>query len=92
MDAALAQLDDTAKKLPTLFPASIKGRQPEGDYSISSKVWEDKAGFNEHIASFAKAVADAKGKIKDLDTLKATFTVIGKECSGCHETYRAKNT
>ena len=43
-------------------------------------------------ASFGKAVADAKGKIKDLDTLKATLPVIGKQCGGCHETYRLKAT
>ena len=91
VDAALAQLDDTAKKLPTLFPASTKGLKPEGDYSTSSKVWEDKAGFDAHIASFGKVVTEAKVKIKDLDTLKATFPAIGKECGGCHETYRVKN-
>ena len=79
---------DTAKKLPTLFPDSIKGMQPEGDYQISAKVWEDKAGFSEHIASFAKAVSDAK--ITDLDTLKTTLPVIGKQCGGCHETFRVK--
>src|SRR3984893_9344712 len=70
VDAALAQFDDTAKKLPTLFPVSIKGKQFEGDYSTSSKIWEDKAGFSEHAASFAKAVSEAKGKIKDVDSLK----------------------
>jgi cytochrome c556 len=92
VDAAMAQFEDTVKKFPTLFPDSTKGLKPEGDYSASEKVWEDKAGFKEHIASFAKAVADAKGKIKDLDTLKATLPVIGKQCGGCHETYRLKNT
>jgi len=92
VDAALAQFDDTAKKLPTLFPASLKGAKPSGDYSISPKVWSDKAGFDEHAASFGKAVSDAKGSIKDLDTLKASFTVIGKQCGGCHETYRIKNS
>ncbi|MFN5717154.1 MAG: cytochrome c, partial [Bradyrhizobium sp.] len=35
-------------------------------------------------------VADAKGKIKDVDTLKAELGVIGKQCGGCHETYRLK--
>jgi cytochrome c556 len=92
VDAALAQFDDTAKKLPTLFPASIKGKPFEGDYAPSSKIWEDKAGFSEHIASFGKAVNEAKGKIKDVDTLKAELGVIGKECGGCHETYRIKKT
>src|ERR1700760_1628363 len=48
VDAALAQFDDTAKKLPTLFPVSLKGAKPGGDYSISPKVWDDKAGFDQH--------------------------------------------
>jgi cytochrome c556 len=91
VDAAMAQFEDTVKKFPTLFPGSIKGMKPEGDYYASPKVWEDKAGFDEHIASFAKAVTDAKGKIKDLDTLKVALPVIGKQCGGCHETYRVKN-
>jgi len=91
VNAALAQFEDTIKKFPTLFPDSIKGLKPEGDYFASPKVWEDRAGFDEHIASFAKAVADAKGKITDLDTLKATLPAIGKQCGGCHETYRVKN-
>ncbi|KJC42794.1 cytochrome C [Bradyrhizobium sp. LTSP885] len=90
VDAALAQFEDTVKKFPTLFPESTKGLKPEGDYSASPKIWEDKVGFEEHIASFAKAVTDAKGKIKDLDTLKAELPVIGKQCGGCHETYRVK--
>jgi cytochrome c556 len=92
VDAALAQFDDTAKKLPTLFPASVKGKPFEGDYSPSAKIWEDGAGFKEHIASFAKAVSDAKGKIKDVDSLKVELGVIGKQCGGCHETYRIKKT
>jgi len=92
VDAALNQLQDTAKKLPTLFPASTKGLKPEGDYSASSKIWEDKAGFDEHIASFAKVVAEAKAQIKNLDALKAAFPAVGKQCGGCHETYRIKNS
>jgi cytochrome c556 len=92
IDTALAQFEDTAKKLPTLFPDSTKGLKPEGDYSASPKIWEDKAGFEAKIASFAKVVAEAKTKIKDLDTLKATFPAIGKECGGCHEGFRLKNS
>ena len=92
VDAALVQFEDTIKKFPTLFPDSTKGLKPEGDYFPSPKVWEDRAGFDEHIASFAKAVADAKGKITDLDTLKAILPIIGKQCGGCHETYRVKNS
>jgi cytochrome c556 len=92
VNEALNTLDDTAKKLPTLFPASIKGMKAEGDYSPSAKIWEDKAGFDASIATFAKAVADAKASVKDLDTLKAAFPVIGKSCGGCHETFRIKHS
>jgi cytochrome c556 len=91
VDAALATLEDTAKKLPAMFPDSIKGLKIEGDYSSSPKIWEDKAGFKAKIDSFAKAVAEAKAKTRDLDSLKANVSAIGKECSGCHETYRLKN-
>ena len=90
VNAALAQFEDTAKNLPTLFPASMRGLKLEGDYDPSPKIWDDKAGFESQINSFAKVVADAKGKVKNLDTLKAELTVIGKQCGGCHETYRIK--
>jgi cytochrome c556 len=90
VEAALTVLDETAKKLPTLFPDSTKGLKAEGDYSTSPKVWEDKAGFDAHIVTFAKAVTDAKAKIKDLDSLKANVGGIGKACGGCHETFRLK--
>jgi cytochrome c556 len=92
VDSALAQFEDTAKNLPALFPDSVKGLKAEGDYSASSKIWEDKAGFSEHIASFGKAVTEAKTQIKDLDSLKTTLPVIGKQCGGCHETFRVKNS
>ncbi len=89
---ALAQLEDTAKKLPTLYPVSLKNAKPDGDYSPSPKIWDSKAEFDTHIANFGKAVGEAKGKIKDLDTLKANLPAIGKQCSGCHETFRIKNS
>jgi cytochrome c556 len=92
VDAAFAQFAATAKKFPTLFPASMKGMKLEGDYDASPKVWDDKAGFDEHAASFAKTVDETKGKIKDLETLKANFPGVTKQCGGCHETYRVKHS
>jgi cytochrome c556 len=91
VDAALGQLDETAKKLPTLFPESAKGLKPEGQFSTSPKVWEARAEFDGHIASFGKAVSDAKASVKDLDTLKSSMGAIGKECGNCHETFRLKS-
>ena len=92
VDTSMTQLEETAKKLPAMFPDSIKNVKIEGDYHSSPKVWEDKAGFAAKIDSFAKVVTEAKSKIKDLDSLKATMPAIGKECSGCHETFRLKNS
>jgi cytochrome c556 len=91
VDEALKTLSDTAKQLPTMFPASIKAVKFEGDYTTSPKIWEDEAGFKAKIDDFAKAVSDAQAKIKDLDSLKANFPSIGKACGGCHETFRVKN-
>src|ERR1700733_15718816 len=54
VDTALAQFEDTAAKLPTLFPDSIKGLTADGDYSSSPKIWEDRAGFSEHITTLGK--------------------------------------
>ena len=90
VDAALAQLNDTAKKLPAMFPASVKDAKWEGDFSPSPKIWSDKAGYDAAVASFANVITEAKAKIKDLDSLKANFPAIGKECGGCHETFRIK--
>ena len=92
VNAALAELEDVAKRFPALFPNSIKGLKPEGDYHASPKVWTNRADFEAHAASFAKAVGEAKGKIKDLDSLKATYPNVNKQCMGCHETYRIKNS
>ena len=90
VDAAFVVLEDTAKKLPSLFPDSTKGLKGEGDYSTSPKLWEDKAGFDAKVASFTKVVTEAKAKVKDLDSLKANVGGIGKECGGCHEAFRLK--
>lgn len=91
IDAALNQLDETAKKLPTLFPDSTKGLKGQGDFSTSAKAWENKAGLNAAIADFAKVVADAKAQIKDADSLKTNVVAIEKSCDSCHDNFRVRN-
>ncbi|MFZ0810822.1 MAG: cytochrome c [Bradyrhizobium sp.] len=91
--AGLAQLEETAKKLPTMFPDSIKGMNPaDSKYEVSPKIWEDKADFKAKIEEFAKVVTEAKPKITDLDTLKVSAPAIGKACGNCHETFRIKKS
>jgi cytochrome c556 len=91
VDEALKTLDETARKLPTMFPENIKAVKFEGDYNTSPKIWEDKTGFTAKIDDFAKAISEAKANIKDANSLKANFPAIGKACGGCHETFRVKN-
>jgi cytochrome c556 len=91
VDAALAELEDVAKRFPSLFPDSIKGLKPKGEYYASTKVWTDRADFEAHAASFAKAIGEARSKIKNLNSLKATFSAINDQCLGCHEKYRVKS-
>jgi cytochrome c556 len=90
VEAALAVLADCVAKMPNAFPESTKGVKGEGDYSASTKVWDDKAAFATKVASFGKTVAEAKASTKDLDSLKVSVGAIGKECGGCHETFRLK--
>ena len=90
VDASLARLEAAAKKLPALYPESTKNVQTDEKYAASSKVWENKADFEAHIAKLGKVVADNKGKITNLDALKAAIPQFGDSCKGCHETYRIK--
>jgi cytochrome c556 len=92
VDASVARLEAAAKKLPTLYPDSTKTVETEEKYAASSKVWENKADFEAHIAKLGKAVADNKGKITNLDSLKAAIPQFGDACKSCHETYRIKKS
>ena len=74
-----------AAKMPSLFPDDSK---TGGDTTASPKVWSDMAGFK---AAFAKFEADSKAaeaSVKDLDSFKVAFGNMGKNCGGCHESFR----
>ena len=91
VNKALAELDDVAKRFPSLFPESIKGLRPaKGDFSASPKVWTERAAFEAASANFVKAVADAKAKMKDEAGLKAAFPALNNVCMNCHEQFRVK--
>lgn len=92
VDEALARLSESAVKLGALYPDSVKTVKQTADYVPSPKIWENRADFDAQIAKFTAAVTEAKGKIKDLDSLKAALPGIGKACASCHETFRVKNS
>lgn len=91
VDAAIAKLAENAKTMGTLFPENTKGLKADGKYSASPKIWESRADFDSHVANYTKAVNEVSAAgIKNLDALKAAVPALGKQCSGCHETYRLK--
>lgn len=91
VDAAIAKLAENAKTMGALFPENTKGLKADGKYSASPKIWENRADFDSHVANYTKAVNEVSAAgIKNLDALKAAVPALGKQCSGCHETYRLK--
>jgi len=87
--AALATFQDAAAKMPNLFPPnSMTG----GETTAAPKIWESMDDFKAKFVKFGADAKAAEASIKDLDSLKATFPTIGKNCGGCHELYRIKKS
>lgn len=85
--AVFATFAGAAAKMPALFPDNSK---TGGETTAAPKIWEDMNGFK---AGFAKFEADAKAaeaSTTDLETFKVAFGNMGKNCGGCHETFRVK--
>jgi cytochrome c556 len=86
--AVLANFSTAHDKGKALWPDNSKS----GDTASLPAVWENKADFD---AKLAKLSSDAKAQdagVKDLDSFKAAMAEIGKNCGGCHNTYRKKPT
>jgi cytochrome c556 len=91
-DAAKAKIvfttfEDTAAKAPALFPPTAK---EGGDTTALPKIWENKADFEARFTKFGADAKAAGAKVTDLDSLKAAFADVAKNCGGCHNEYRAK--
>jgi cytochrome c556 len=86
---ALATFEDAAAKMPNLFPPDSK---TGGETAASPKIWEDMADFKAKFVKFGEDAKAAEASIKDLDSLKAVFPTVGKNCGGCHELYRIKKS
>jgi cytochrome c556 len=78
IDAALTQLEETVPTIGAVFATDPKQDVVNATYGSSPKIWKN------------KAIAEAKGKIKDVDSLKVAYDSINSKCTDCHETYRLK--
>jgi cytochrome c556 len=90
IDAAIAQLEESVPTIPTVFATNPKEDVVNATYGSSQKIWQNKADFDSKVPPVAKAIADAKGKIKDVASLKVAYDSINTKCTDCHETYRLK--
>ena len=90
IDAALAQLEQSVPTIPTVFATNPKEHVVNATYGSSQKVWQNKADFDSKVPPVIKAIADVKGKIKDVASLKVAYDKINSACNECHETYRLK--
>lgn len=82
----LRTLNSAALTIGDYFP---DGSQSGMETRASPKIWEDMAGFNEKVAQFkADAAAAVDAKPADLESFKAAFGSVARNCTGCHEVYR----
>ena len=90
IDAAIAQLEQSVPTIPTVFATNPKEDVVDATYGSSQKVWQNKADFDSKVPPVIKAIADVKGKIKNVASLKVAYDSINGKCNECHETYRVK--
>jgi cytochrome c556 len=90
IDAALTQLGESVGTIPTVFATNPKEHVVNATYGSSRKIWQNKADFDSKVPPVAKAIADVKGKVKDVASLKLAYESIDAKCTDCHETYRLK--
>jgi cytochrome c556 len=84
-----AAFADDATQMPTLFPDCSKTGNKT---TAAPAIWQKMDDFKAAIAKFAADIKAVQDSTKDVDTLKAGFQTIGKNCSNCHQTFRVKSS
>ena len=88
-----ANLTQTTKKIPELFPPGTGGLNPTGDYVAKPEIWTDWNKFldaQKTAASKADALLVAVNS-GDKAAIEAAFNDLGKNgCGACHTTFREK--
>ena len=91
--AGAANLTQTTKKIPQLFPAGTGGPSPDGDYVSKAEIWSD---WNKFLDAQKTAAAKADALAVAVNSgakaeIESAFNDLGKNgCGGCHTTFREK--
>jgi cytochrome c556 len=85
---AFTTIADSTDKAKALFPANSQ----TGDTAALPAIWEKKADFDAKFDQLRTAAKAADAKVKDLATLKAEQAEFGKNCGGCHQPYRKRQS
>jgi cytochrome c556 len=83
----LATFAEDAAAMPTLFPDCSK---TGARTTVAPAIWDKPDDFKAAQAKFSADVKAAQDSLKDLDSLKASFQSIGKDCGGCHQAFRIR--
>jgi len=82
-----AAFANDAKQMPDLFPDCSKSGD---DTTAAPTIWAKPDEFKALIAKFTADIKAAQENTKDLNTLKASFGTIGKDCNSCHQQFRVR--
>ena len=91
--AGAADLTQTTKKIPELFPPGTGGPNPTGDYVAKPVIWTD---WNKFLDAQKAAASKADALLVavsggDKTAIETAFNDLGKNgCGACHTTFREK--
>jgi cytochrome c556 len=85
---ALKTYVNAAEKMPALFPPDSK----TGDTNALPAIWDNLDDVKARFEKLGKDATNALGNVKDEASFKAIMPDFYKNCGGCHEKYRAKQT
>ena len=85
---ALKTYLNAAEKMPALFPPDSK----TGNTHALPAIWDDTADFDARFKKLGEDATAALAQVKDDASFKAVMPGFYKNCGGCHEKYREKES
>ena len=91
--SSAANLTQTTKKIPELFPPGTGGTSPDGDFIAKPDIWSD---WNKFLDAQKTAAAKADALLVavnggDKPAIQSAYGDLGKNgCGACHTTFREK--